>query len=82
MVSNASYHVGFALGESKYVPSPRYLSSCLDTQFYIQLVYKGTLSFTIRIQILSGSLFQKGLFNIYPGCIVDGDFLLSNEIDR
>jgi hypothetical protein len=24
---------------------------------------------------------QKGLFNMYPRCIVDGDFLLPNEID-
>jgi hypothetical protein len=24
---------------------------------------------------------QKGLFNCCPGCIVDGDFCLPNEID-
>ena len=27
-------------------------------QFYIQLVYKATFSFTFKIQIVSGSLFQ------------------------
>ena len=27
------------------------------------------------------TLDQKGLFNMCPGCIVDGDFLLPNEID-
>jgi hypothetical protein len=25
--------------------------------------------------------FQKGLFNYYPDCIVDGDFWVPNEID-
>ena len=47
-----------------------------QAQFYIQLVYKATLSFTIRIQIVSGkslSLFQnkkkkcqKNKNKIYP----------------
>jgi hypothetical protein len=38
------------------------LSKKHTPQFYIQLVYKATLSFTLRIQIVNGSLFRKIYF--------------------
>ena len=34
----------------------------LAPQFYIKLVYKATVSFTLRIQIVSGSLFKVFIF--------------------